>query len=33
MEILEKGLYKIQYRDEKNVTILAAEKCERIINN
>ena len=33
VELLEKGLYKIQYRDDKNDTILTAERYERIINN
>ncbi|MGN1167863.1 MAG: hypothetical protein ACI4S2_15700 [Lachnospiraceae bacterium] len=33
VELLEKGLYMIRYRDEKNDTILAAERYERIIDN
>lgn len=31
--VLEKGHSKIQHRDEKNDTILAAEKYEMIINS
>ena len=33
VEVLEKGIYQIRYMDDKDVTILAAEKYERIINN
>ena len=32
-EKLEDEMYKIQYKDEKEVTILRAERYERIINN
>ena len=33
VERLEDGLYKIRYRDTKDVTILTADKYERVINN
>lgn len=33
VEKLEEEIYQIRYRDEKEVTILHAERYERIINN
>ena len=33
VEKLEDEIYQIQYKDEKEVTILHAERYERIINN
>lgn len=33
IEKLEDEIYKIQYKDEKEITILHAERYERIINN
>ena len=33
VEKLEEEIYQIRYRDEKEITILHAERYERIINN
>lgn len=33
VEVLEKGIYQIQYMDDKDVTILAADRYDRLIFN